>query len=248
MSDNNKIYPDRRLQNEVKHARHLLQHGPGELWGWEGEAGKIRWARRVDMLISHINAGMKVLEIGCGTGYFTKELAKTSAYVTAIDISSDLLMVARQDISYGNVIFKEENAYALSFPTDSFDSVIGSSVLHHLDIAKALAEFRRVLKKSGTIYFTEPNIINPQLILQKNIPFLRKMMGESPDETALCRWKIARMLSAAGFKNIRIQPFDFLHPKTPRALIHCVRSIGDFLENVPLVSEVAGSLYIRAEK
>lgn len=239
---------DQRLQNEIKHGKYLLRHGPGELWGWEGAAGKIRWARRVNMLISHINADMKVLEIGCGTGYFTKELAKTSAHVTAIDISFDLLMMARQDIKYSNVIFKEENAYALSFPADSFDSVIGSSVLHHLDIAKALAEFHRVLKKPGTIYFTEPNMINPQLIVQKNVPFLKKMMGESLDETALCRWKIARMLSVAGFKNIRIQPFDFLHPKTPRSLIHYVRSLGNFLEHVPLISEVAGSLYIRAEK
>lgn len=246
--NNDKIDLDPRLQNEIKFASHLLKHGPGKLWGWESEAGKLRWARRVGMLMSHVNAGMKVLEIGCGTGYFTKELAKTGAQITAIDISSDLLKVARQEIKCGNVTFKEENAYALSFPAESFDSVIGSSILHHLEIKKALAEFHRVLRKKGTVFFTEPNMINPQIMMQKNIPFLKKMMGDSPDEVALFRWEVARMLKVAGFKNVRIQPFDFLHPKTPRALIRFVRSAGNILENVPLVSEMAGSLYIRAEK
>ncbi|MBF0504272.1 MAG: methyltransferase domain-containing protein [Candidatus Omnitrophica bacterium] len=239
---------EKRLQNEVDHAKHLLKHDPGKLWGWESHAGKIRLKCRVKMLTSHIHPGMKVLEIGCGTGYFTKELAKTGAAIVAIDISSDLLAVARRDIRCGNVTFKEENAYSLSFPADSFDTIIGSSVLHHLDTANALAEFYRVLKKSGTIFFTEPNMINPQIILQKNIPALKRMMGDSPDETAFFRWKIARMLSVAGFKNIHIKPFDFLHPGTPRALIPLVRSIGNFLERVHLISEIAGSLYIRAEK
>jgi len=248
MHNNIKSYADRRLQNEVEHAIHLLRHGPGELWGWEGEAGRTRLKRRVNMLTSHISAGMKVLEIGCGIGYFTTELAKTGAGVTAIDISPDLLAEAKKNIKSENVIFKEENAYALSFAANSFDSIIGSSVLHHLDIEKAIAEFHRVLKVGGSVYFTEPNMVNPQLILQKNVPFLRRMAGESPDETALCRWKILKILSSAGFRRVSVQPFDFLHPKTPRALIGCVVWLGNVLEKIPLVSEVSGSLYIKGYK
>ena len=46
-----------------------------------------------------------------------------------------------------------DNAYAMSFTDDSFDAVIGSSVLHHLDIEKALSEIYRVLRPGGVISF-----------------------------------------------------------------------------------------------
>ena len=45
---------------------------------------------------------------------------------------------------------------------------------------------------------------------------------------------------------LAIEPFDFLHPKTPAPLIDGVAMLGGFLENLPIVSEFAGSLYIRA--
>ena len=50
------------------------------------------------------------------------------------------------------------------------------------------------------------------------------------------------------FRNIDIRPFDFLHPQTPRTLIPFVKHIGSFLEKVPLLMEIAGSLYMKAEK
>ena len=120
--------------------------------------------------------------------------------------------------------------------------------MHHLEIDNALSEFNRVLKPNGTIYFTEPNMLNPQIVLQKNIPFLKKRMGDSPDETALSRWSMRRKLIAHGFKQIEILPFDFLHPKTPKFFLRIVNDLGLVLEKIPLLSEIAGSLYIHAIK
>ena len=53
--------------------------------------------------------------------------------------------------------------------------------MHHLNVKKALVEFYRVLKPGGTIYFTEPNMLNPIIAVQKNIPFIKKLMGDTPD-------------------------------------------------------------------
>jgi 2-polyprenyl-3-methyl-5-hydroxy-6-metoxy-1,4-benzoquinol methylase len=239
---------DSRLQHEIDHGKYLIEHGAGEVWNWEGPAGRLRWARRVEMLTSHIRPGMKVLELGCGTGYFTKSLALTGADVTAIDISPDLLEAARAGCKAANIRFVIENAYAMSFGADIFDTVVGSSVLHHLDVAQALSELHRVLKPGGTLFFTEPNMMNPQIALQKNIPAIKRRMGDSPDETAFFRWSLGRKLKAAGFANIKIDCFDFLHPKVPAALIPLVSGVGMLCEKLPLVSEIAGSLYIRAEK
>jgi 2-polyprenyl-3-methyl-5-hydroxy-6-metoxy-1,4-benzoquinol methylase len=237
-----------RIVNEIEHGRILAQHGAGEIWNWEGHAGKLRWARRVRMLSNHLRVGMKVLELGCGTGYFTRELARSGADIVAVDVSPELLEIAKADCSAPNVGYEIQNACAMSYRDVVFDSVVGSSVLHHLEIEAALREIYRVLKVGGTIYFTEPNMLNPQIAIQKNIPWIKRKLGDSPDETAFFRWPLRRLLKATGFRDVQIHPFDFLHPKTPFPLVNGLNAIGRFLEHVPGLSEFAGSLYIRAAK
>ena len=237
-----------RVAKEVQHGRFLADHGAGEIWNWESPAGRLRWARRVKMLSSHLKPGMTVLELGCGAGYFTPELARSGADIVASDVSPELLEIARANCSAPNVRYQIQNAHALSYAEAVFDSVVGSSVLHHLEIEEALREIYRVLKPMGTIYFTEPNMLNPQIAIQKNIPWIKRKLGDSPDETAFFRWPLWRLLEQTGYRDVRIDPFDFLHPKTPVALIDHVKAFGRFLENVPVISEFAGSLYIRATK
>jgi len=237
-----------RIAKEVQHGRFLAQHGAREIWNWESPAGKLRWARRVKMLSSHLKPGMIVLELGCGTGSFTRQLARSGADVVAIDVSPELLEIARANCSAPNIQYQIQNAYALSYSEGVFDSVVGSSVLHHLEIEAAIRDIYRVLKPGGTIFFTEPNMLNPQIAMQKNIPWIKRKLGDSPDERAFFRWPLRRLLERTGYRNVRIDPFDFLHPKTPVALIDRVTAFGAFLERTPVISEIAGSLYIRAIK
>lgn len=239
---------DNRIQNEIEHGKYLAREGAGEVWNWESPAGKMRWQRRVEMLTAHLKPTDKVLEIGCGTGYFTKEIVKTGAFVTAIDISPELLDIAKLEIKESNVIFVLDNAYDLSFDANSFDSIVGSSVLHHLEIEKAVSEMFRVLKPGGSFYFTEPNMMNPQIALQKNIPALKRKLGDSPDETAFFRWSLIKLMRNTGFVDISIKPFDFLHPAIPVSLIPFIMTIGKTIEKLPLFKEIAGSLYISARK
>ena len=177
------------------------------------------------MLSSHLEPGMRVLELGCGTGYFTRELARLGADVIAIDVSPELLEIAKANCSMPNVRYEIQDASALSYSSAVFDSVVGSSVLHHLEIKEALQEIYRVLKPGGAIYFTEPNMLNPQIAIQKNVPWVKRKLGDSPDETAFFRWPLRRLLEQTGYRDVRIDPFDFLHPKTPVALIDRVNAV-----------------------
>jgi len=239
---------DKRIQNEIEHGKFLANEGAGEVWNWESPAGKLRWQRRVKMLTTCIKPNDQILELGCGTGYFTKEIVSTGAFVTAIDISPELINIAKTEITASNVIFLLENAYDLSFNENSFDQIIGSSVLHHLEIKKAIGEMFRVLKPGGRIFFTEPNMMNPQIAMQKNIPALKRKLGDSPDETAFFRWTLKRLMHETGFKAIEITPFDFLHPSLSTLLIPFISKLGSVVEKTPVIKEIAGSLYITAQK
>ena len=237
-----------RLKNEIEHGKLLRESWSGTLWYWETPAGTLRWQRRVKMLTEHIQPDMKVLELGCGVGYFTEYLARTGATIVANDISPDLLDVARQRVPDENVTFNEENAYDLTYKDGSFDSIVGSSVLHHLEVDQALAECFRVLKPGGTIYFTEPNLVNPQVYLERNVPYLQRKSHTSPDEIAFVRGPLAEQIRRHGFTAVSVQLFDFLHPGTPKPMIGFVRSLGEVLERIPVLKEIAGSLYIQARK
>jgi hypothetical protein len=113
---------------------------------------------------------------------------------------------------------------------------------------KAISEIYRVLRPGGTIRFTEPNMLNPQIAVQKNVPAVKKRLGDSPDETAFFRWPLHQRLEQTGFRDVKIVPFDFLHPRTPSRWIAAVDKLSNALEKMPLVREIAGSLYIRALK
>jgi ubiquinone/menaquinone biosynthesis C-methylase UbiE len=139
-----------RIQNEVQHGEKIANNAVN-IWGWGTPAGKARADRRASYFIQHgdIIAGKKVLEIGCGTGEFTKRIAQTGADITAIDISPDLLEIARKTIPNVTVGFRVQNVEKLDFEDGSFDVVIGSSILHHLNLNPALKEVYRVLKRGG---------------------------------------------------------------------------------------------------
>ncbi|MBU8901257.1 MAG: class I SAM-dependent methyltransferase [Victivallales bacterium] len=239
---------DDRLKHEIEHGKVLSKAGAGDVWNWDSPAGKLRWQRRVKMLTSHLQADMKVLELGCGTGYFTKEAAKSGAAISAIDISAELLEQAKIEVPLENVEFMLENAYDMGFDDNSFDAVIGSSVLHHLEIDKALKEIFRVLRPGGTLHFTEPNMLNPQIALQKNIPFLKKMLGDSPDETAFFAWSLKKKMLKYGFSAVNIKAFDFLHPAIPGFMLPIMLPFCSALEKIPIFSSIAGSLFISATR
>ena len=238
---------DDRIENEIKHGIFVERQGE-QIWNWSSPAGKKRWQRRVNLFCSFLgNNDKNVLEIGCGTGLFTAELVKTRNKITAIDISPNLISIAQQRIG-NKALFFLLNAYDTNFPNNFFDFVIGSSVLHHLDVDFAIKEFYRILKPNGGFMFTEPNMLNPQIFLQKNIPFIKKMAGDSPDETAFIRWFLSRKLLHAGFNDVAVTPFDFIHPSVPEFLLGYLENSLYFLERIPLMKEFAGSLIITANK
>jgi SAM-dependent methyltransferase len=239
---------DQRIRNEIAHGARIADRAEA-IWNWSSPAGRRRWARRVAMLTGLIPDGARVLEVGCGTGLFTAELGSTRFQTVAIDVSPDLLRQARRRCAgQAGTSFAIQNAYVTALRDESVDVVVGMSVLHHLDLAAALREFRRVLRPGGRLLFSEPNMLNPIILVQKNVPWIKRRAGDSPDETAFVRWSLVRALRSAGLEVERVEPFDFLHPATPGAAVGAVERLSGWLEAVPLLREIAGSLLIVARR
>ncbi len=223
------------------------------LWGWGTPAGKLRAERRARVIIDKVKekAFTKILEVGCGTGMFTKFFCEAGLTVTGIDIAPELLKKARSQCPQdAKLVLEVADIEHMPYEDGSFDAVVGVCVLHHLNVMPSLKEVYRVVKRDGIIVFSEPNMMNPQLMVQKNVKPIKRIhiLGETEDETAFFKWQIRRFLKEAGFKDASVTPFDFLHPWTPKPFVPFVKRIGFCLEKIPLVKEIAGSLLIYAVK
>jgi 2-polyprenyl-3-methyl-5-hydroxy-6-metoxy-1,4-benzoquinol methylase len=235
-----------RFAHEVDHGKYLAAGSAEEIWGWGTPAGQLRAKRRAAIILegAAVTASSRVIEVGCGTGLFTAAFAESGAEIVAVDISPDLLAVAAKR-NLARVRFVEKNFEDCELE-GPFDAVIGSSILHHLDIERALPSMFNLLKPGGRLSFAEPNMLNPQIFCERH--FRSFFPQVSPDETAFVRGKLRRQLQACGFEGIAIRPFDWLHPATPPSLISIVSTLGRAFERVWPVNEFAGSLSIRAER
>jgi SAM-dependent methyltransferase len=108
-------------------------------------------------LLPHLRAGMSLLDIGCGPGTITADLARHVApgTVTGVDAESDVVDQARlhaAGIDGINVTFETGDVYDLRFDDAAFDAVHAHQVLQHLtDPVAALTELRRVLRPGGVL-------------------------------------------------------------------------------------------------
>jgi SAM-dependent methyltransferase len=245
-----RVDPATRAGREVRHGEFLAAGNPERTWGWGTPAGQLRAARRAKLIAAGagLGPGVHALELGCGTGLFTEYFAATGARITAIDLSDDLLAFARaRSLDPSRVQFQLGRFEDLR-GGEPFDAIVGSSVLHHLDLNDAIENAIRLLKPGGRFSFAEPNMLNPQVFLERQFSFLPIFSYTSPDETAFVRWRLTRTLERHGLREIRITPFDWLHPHTPPAVIPAVSAVGAFMEAIPIAREFSGSLSIRACK
>jgi SAM-dependent methyltransferase len=239
-----------RLEREIEHHRRIAPFAEA-IWSWSSPSGRARAERRARFFVDRggLAPGRRALELGCGTGLFLERVAASGATIHGIDLSADLLARTRQKIGHlPNVVLSRGNAEALPFGDGSFDLVYGSSVLHHLHLDAALREVHRVLRPGGRIVFAEPNALNPQLLLLFHVAPLRERFGVSPDEMAFSRFRARAALARAGFVDVTVEPYDFLHPSTPGPLLGAVGRLSPWLERVPLVREIAGSLLMCARR
>lgn len=102
----------------------------------------------------NINKGDFILDVGCGTGRYSKLLAKKGANVIGVDFSRNMLKIAKRKVRKAE--FKQSDiTKRFPFKDKTFDKIICSLVLSHIkNINPVLKEMKRVLKDEGFIILT----------------------------------------------------------------------------------------------
>ncbi|MFN6514421.1 MAG: class I SAM-dependent methyltransferase [Nostoc sp. CreGUA01] len=93
-----------------------------------------------------------VLDIGCGTGEFSRHLAKRADRVVAIDLSPNMIEVAKErSRQYTNIEFQVADILQWEFPVKQFDAIVSIATVHHLPIENLLPNIKAALKSGGSL-------------------------------------------------------------------------------------------------
>ena len=111
-----------------------------------------------NFLLRHLPSSCHdVLEIGCGTGVFARRLAERSEHVLALDLSGEMIRIARErsaqvsNIKLPNIEFRLADVRDVPFPIASFDCIATIATLHHLPFAEMLLKMKTALKPGGVL-------------------------------------------------------------------------------------------------
>ncbi|WP_242265829.1 MULTISPECIES: class I SAM-dependent methyltransferase [unclassified Bacillus cereus group] len=119
----------------------------------------ISWAEMVKNITEIQNK--QIIDIGCGGGIYTKELALMGAKnVVGLDFSKEILQAAKENCNnFSNISFIHGDAHNIPYPNETFDIVISRAVIHHLqDIPTFLREASRILNKNGVLILQDRTI------------------------------------------------------------------------------------------
>ncbi|MBS0290531.1 MAG: methyltransferase domain-containing protein [Proteobacteria bacterium] len=143
--------------------------------------------------------GAQVIDLGCGSGVFTKLLAERGFNCMALDLSLPLLKLGKKQLE--TVDFIQADVEALPFLDNSIDILMLSCLVHHLpDPSKCAEQAFRVLKPGGKFIAFDPNRLNPFMYLYRDIssPFY-SAKGVTPNERPILPWQVRKVFSSKGF-------------------------------------------------
>lgn len=168
------------------------------------------YRRKLAITRNYFKPDAEVLEFGCGTGSTAIEHAPYVQHLHATDLSAKMIEIARSKAAeqgVSNVTFERSTIEELSFPDESFDAVLGLSILHLLENKEAaIAKVHRLLKPGGA-FVTSTACLGDTMKFFKVIAPIGKLFGLMPLVKVFTTEELEQSLIEGGFEiDYRWQP------------------------------------------
>jgi ubiquinone/menaquinone biosynthesis C-methylase UbiE len=149
------------------------------------------------LALMELQAGDRVLDLGCGTGWASRRLARVAAEVVGLDVADEMLRRAeRASSGFSNIRYVWGSAEKIPAPDNYFTKVLSvESFYYYADQGKALDELRRVLAPGGRLFI----LIN---LYKDNHYSLRWVSELKVPVQALSEAEYITMLERHGFANV----------------------------------------------
>lgn len=217
--------------------------------------------RRLDALLDadlpRRGDGLRLLDVGCGTGHHLAALRLRGFEVAGVDGSPDMVVHARANNPGAPI--ERADVEAIPFPSGSFDLVLCVEVLRYLPtLDPCLAEIARVLRPGGVCLATAAPrwnlngywLVN-RFVSSVGVPGLVRLRQYFTTSEALRRACAAVELSDVRVSGVYFGPINWVERLVPRALPRVLRAwepVDRRLANRPLLRELSNMFLLRAVK
>jgi demethylmenaquinone methyltransferase/2-methoxy-6-polyprenyl-1,4-benzoquinol methylase len=214
--------PAQRLDREVEFFdKFAAEHGDYDVLG----DGAYRRLTQIFEERVRPRPGERCVDLGCGTGAFTRRLTRFGLDVTGMDISP--ISVQRANEHADGARFVVGDITATGLPERSFDIIVYSGVLHHFASAmlraSVLKEGFRLLTDGGRLFAFDPNAHSPSMWLYRDPRSpLFSPKGKTENEVLLSRRELKGELAEAGFSKVDVRGvsgISFRYVESPAARI-----------------------------
>jgi SAM-dependent methyltransferase len=183
-------------------------------------------------MLKHLPRGARrVLDLGCGTGFFLAELERVRPGAIGLDISFDMLKVSEQYVPGARVLTAD--AEQLPFAPGSFDAAFCKGSLHHTrDHVRFLANCRRTLTPHGVMIISEPCNDNPLIRLARYVLYRFSPHFDLGD-AGFTRKGLIELCQRAGFEVLSCRRYGVL-----------AYTFGGFPDHLGLLKYVPGNVHV----
>lgn len=165
-------------------------------------ADEAAYQKKLATTRDYLRPDMVLLEFGCGTGSTAIAHAPCVKHIRAIDVSSKMIAIAQAKANAANVTnvtFEQATIEGIDLPDQSFDAVLGHSILHLLhDRDAAIAKAFRILKPDG-IFVSSTMCLADSMQWFRFIGPVGRLLGLIPLVRVFTREDLETSLTAAGF-------------------------------------------------
>jgi ubiquinone/menaquinone biosynthesis C-methylase UbiE len=198
-----------------------------------------------------LSRGMSVLELGCGTGVVTRELAQFaggSGRVVGLDVSPQLLDMARRTRppADARIEYVHGNAYKLEFPSNSFDASCAITLLAHIeDLDKVVKEMIRVTRRTVMLLDQDYQTL---VFENSNTRLTRAILQCGADYNVVDGWcgrKLAGLLVRHRLRDVHCWPFVYSERESQSYLITIAERFAALATSRGIVTEEEARIWLQ---